>query len=47
MKNTDYCAGMFIWTGWDYIGEPTPFNKYPARSSYFGIIDIAGLPEFF
>lgn len=43
--NTDYCAGMFIWTGWDYIGEPTPFNKYPARSSYFGIIDIAGLPK--
>ena len=36
---------MFIWTGWDYIGEPTPFNKYPARSSYFGIIDIAGLPK--
>lgn len=45
MTNTDYCAGMFIWTGWDYIGEPTPFNKYPARSSYFGIIDIAGLPK--
>ena len=43
--NTDYCAGMFIWTGWDYIGEPTPFNKFPARSSYFGIIDIAGLPK--
>lgn len=43
--NTAYCAGMFIWTGWDYIGEPTPFNKFPARSSYFGIIDIAGLPK--
>lgn len=43
--NTDYCAGMFIWTGWDYIGEPTPFNKFPARSSYFGIIDIAGFPK--
>lgn len=43
--NTEYCAGMFIWTGWDYIGEPTPFNKFPARSSYFGIIDIAGLPK--
>lgn len=42
---TDYYAGMFVWTGWDYIGEPTPFNKYPARSSYFGIIDIAGLPK--
>lgn len=45
MMNTVYCAGMFIWTGWDYIGEPTPFNKFPARSSYFGIIDIAGLPK--
>lgn len=43
--STDYCAGMFIWTGWDYIGEPTPFNKFPSRSSYFGIIDIAGLPK--
>lgn len=43
--NTEYCAGMFIWTGWDYIGEPTPFNKFPARSSYFGIIDIAGFPK--
>lgn len=43
--NTEYCAGMFIWTGWDYIGEPTPFNKFPARSSYFGIIDISGLPK--
>ena len=41
----DYIAGMFIWTGWDYIGEPTPFNKYPCRSSYFGTIDIAGLPK--
>ena len=45
MESTEYCAGMFIWTGWDYIGEPTPFNKYPCRSSYFGIIDIAGLPK--
>lgn len=45
MMTTPYCAGIFIWTGWDYIGEPTPFNKFPARSSYFGIIDIAGLPK--
>lgn len=45
MMTTSYCAGIFIWTGWDYIGEPTPFNKFPARSSYFGIIDIAGLPK--
>lgn len=43
--SNDYISGMFIWTGWDYIGEPSPFNKYPARSSYFGIIDIAGFPK--
>jgi beta-galactosidase len=36
------CAGEFVWTGWDYIGEPTPFNS---RSSYFGIIDLAGFPK--
>lgn len=44
MKHTPYCAGQFIWTGFDYIGEPTPFN-FPARSSYFGIIDLAGFPK--
>ena len=43
--SNDYISGMFIWTGWDYIGEPSPFNKYPARSSYFGIIDIAGFSK--
>ena len=43
--DTDYLAGMFVWTGFDYIGEPTPFNRYPARSSYFGIIDLAGFPK--
>lgn len=40
-----YSGGMFVWTGWDYIGEPTPFNKYPTRSSYFGICDLAGFPK--
>jgi len=44
-ESSAFCAGLFIWTGWDYIGEPTPFNKYPARSSYFGCVDIAGLPK--
>lgn len=43
--NPEYVAGMFVWTGWDYIGEPTPFNRYPCRSSYFGTIDIAGFPK--
>ena len=44
VKHTPYCAGQFIWTGWDYIGEPTPYG-FPARSSYFGIIDLAGFPK--
>ena len=44
VKHTPYCSGEFIWTGFDYIGEPTPYG-YPARSSYFGIIDLAGLPK--
>ena len=35
-----YVAGEFVWTGWDYLGEPTPYNS--SRSSYFGIIDLAG-----
>lgn len=37
-------SGMYIWTGFDYIGEPTPY-PWPARSSYFGIIDLAGFPK--
>lgn len=44
MKNSDFICGQYIWTGFDYLGEPTPFN-YPARSSYFGIIDLAGFPK--
>ena len=44
VKHTPYCSGQFIWTGFDYIGEPTPFN-FPARSSYFGIVDLAGFPK--
>lgn len=44
VKHTPWCAGQFIWTGWDYLGEPTPYG-FPARSSYFGIIDLAGFPK--
>jgi len=42
-----YVAGEFVWTGWDYLGEPTPFGNAgdPARSSYFGIIDLAGFKK--
>ena len=44
VKHTPYVGGQFIWTGFDYIGEPTPYG-FPARSSYFGIIDLAGMPK--
>jgi beta-galactosidase len=44
VKKHDFFAGMFIWTGWDYLGEPTPY-PWPAVSSYFGIIDLAGFPK--
>jgi len=44
VKHTPYCGGQFIWTGFDYIGEPTPYG-FPARSSYFGILDLAGFPK--
>jgi beta-galactosidase len=39
-----YIAGEFVWTGFDYIGEPTPY-AWPAKSSYFGAIDTAGFPK--
>ena len=38
-----FVGGEFVWTGWDYLGEPTPFDT--SRSSYFGIIDLAGFHE--
>jgi beta-galactosidase len=44
MKKHDFLSGQYIWTGFDYIGEPTPY-PWPARSSYFGIIDLAGFPK--
>jgi len=44
VKDHDFFSGMYIWTGWDYIGEPTPF-PWPAVSSYFGLIDLAGFPK--
>jgi beta-galactosidase len=44
LKNAPWVAGEFVWTGFDYLGEPTPFG-WPSRSSYFGIIDLAGFPK--
>ena len=43
MDKHPYVAGGFVWTGWDYLGEPTPY--YLARSSYSGIIDLAGFKK--
>ncbi|WP_114778529.1 DUF4982 domain-containing protein [Botryobacter ruber] len=41
-----WVIGQFVWTGFDYLGEPTPYDSYwPSRSSYFGINDLAGLPK--
>jgi len=44
IRDNAFLTGMFIWTGFDYLGEPTPY-WWPARSSYFGIIDLAGFPK--
>jgi beta-galactosidase len=44
IKKYDFLSGMFMWTGFDYLGEPTPYG-WPARSSYFGVIDLAGFPK--
>ncbi|MCR5819812.1 MAG: DUF4982 domain-containing protein [Bacteroidaceae bacterium] len=42
----DWVIGEFVWTGYDYLGEPSPYDGYwPSRSSYFGIFDLAGLPK--
>ena len=41
-----WAIGEFVWTGFDYLGEPTPYDEvWPSRSSYFGIFDLAGLPK--
>jgi beta-galactosidase len=44
LRGSNHVSGMYIWTGFDYLGEPTPY-PWPARSSYFGIIDLAGFPK--
>jgi beta-galactosidase len=44
VKNAPWFAGEFVWTGFDYIGEPSPF-PWPAVSSYFGIVDRCGFPK--
>jgi beta-galactosidase len=44
MEKDRYVAGEFVWTGFDYLGEPSPFSRQ-ARSSYFGIVDLCGIPK--
>ena len=44
LKDAPWVAGEFVWTGFDYIGEPTPF-PWPSASSYFGIVDLCGFPK--
>ena len=46
VQETPGVVGQFVWTGFDYLGEPTPYKVYwPSRSSYFGIVDLAGIPK--
>lgn len=45
VKRNQHMAGAFVWSGFDYLGEPMPYPKFPARSSYYGIIDLAGFPK--
>jgi len=55
-QDEDYIAGEFVWTGFDYLGEPTPYgngwtkshgmtDREASRSSYFGIVDLCGIPK--
>jgi beta-galactosidase len=44
MELYDFISGIYVWTGFDYLGEPTPYS-WPSRSSYFGIVDLAGFPK--
>lgn len=45
--DNDWVLGQFVWTGFDYLGEPSPYDTdaWPSHSSYFGIIDLASLPK--
>jgi len=44
IRDREYMAGTYLWTGFDYLGEPTPYS-WPSRSSYFGVVDLAGFPK--
>jgi beta-galactosidase len=44
-RDRGYFAGEFLWSGMDYIGEPTPYNVFPVKASFFGAVDTAGFPK--
>ena len=44
LQKAPWMSGEFVWTGFDYLGEPTPYG-WPSRSSYFGIVDLCGFPK--
>ncbi|MDX8035713.1 glycoside hydrolase family 2 TIM barrel-domain containing protein [Lentzea sp. BCCO 10_0856] len=46
-RDRKWFAGQFLWTGIDYIGEPTPYNVLPVKASFFGAVDTAGFPKDF
>jgi beta-galactosidase len=45
VRDRQFFAGQFIWSGWDYIGEPTPYTTFPVKTSFFGLVDTAGFPK--
>lgn len=44
-RDRQYFAGQFLWSGFDYIGEPTPYTVFPVKTSFFGAVDTAGFPK--
>jgi beta-galactosidase len=44
-RDREYFAGQFLWSGFDYIGEPTPYTVFPVKTSFFGAVDTAGFPK--
>ncbi|QKV73460.1 glycoside hydrolase family 2 TIM barrel-domain containing protein [Amycolatopsis sp. Hca4] len=44
-RDRKYCQGQFLWAGQDYLGEPTPYDVFPVKTSFFGAVDSAGLPK--
>jgi beta-galactosidase len=45
VRDRQFFIGQFLWSGWDYIGEPTPYTTFPVKTSFFGMVDSAGFPK--